>query len=300
MTSSAPFGVLTVSGGRLRGDDGRPVILRGMSLFWSQWGGRYYTKRTIDRLVGDWNINVVRAALAVEPEGYLAFPNIQMARICTVIDAAIKKNIYVIVDWHSHNPHTAAAVEVFSELGRRYGKYPNLIWEPWNEPGAEVDWPTEVVPHHHDVIDALRLAGAHGLVVCGTPRHCQDLDAPLITQVRRINVAYSLHFYAASHGAALRAAAERAVAGELCIFASEYGLGDASGDGPLALDEGTRWWRFLEARGISHVNWSLFDKPETCSALRRTNFFGRWVLSPSGRAVRSMLRSHRQAQDKPV
>jgi endoglucanase len=288
------FGRLAVQNGQLRGEDGRPAVLRGMSLFWSQWGGQYYRRATIDRLVDDWCVDVVRAPLAVEPDGYLVDPATQMDRVSAVVLAAAARGIYVIIDWHSHLPHTDAAITAFNELARRHGQLPHVLWEPWNEPEANARWGSNIVPHHLRLIDMLRNGDAMGVVICGTPHYCQDFAAPMADPVRRTDVAYALHFYAASHGAAVREVAERASNAALCLFASEYGLGEANGDGALDLDETYRWWRFLERREISHVNWSLFDKHETCAALISPSLFGRWRLSPSGRAVRTMLRSWRR------
>lgn len=43
---------------------GDPVVLRGMSLFWSQWQPQYYNASAVRWLRDDWNINVIRVAMA--------------------------------------------------------------------------------------------------------------------------------------------------------------------------------------------------------------------------------------------
>ena len=44
--------------------------LRGMSLYWSQWIPKYYTANTVKWLRDNWKVTVVRAAMAVKPDGY--------------------------------------------------------------------------------------------------------------------------------------------------------------------------------------------------------------------------------------
>src|SRR5690606_716311 len=65
-------GQLRVEGNRLVNQEGKSLQLRGMSFFWSQWIGKYYTYETVKWLRDDWRCNAVRVAMAVEHEGYLA------------------------------------------------------------------------------------------------------------------------------------------------------------------------------------------------------------------------------------
>jgi endoglucanase len=45
--------------------------------------------------------------MGIDPEGaYLQNPQANLKSIETVIDAAIKEGIYVIIDWHAHKIHT--------------------------------------------------------------------------------------------------------------------------------------------------------------------------------------------------
>src|SRR5687767_5998958 len=95
-TAIEKHGQLSVSGNRIVDKQGEPVQLRGMSLFWSQWQGQFYNASAISWLVKDWNINVIRIAMAVDHGGYAENPA-ELEKVTTVIDAAIKEGIYVIV-----------------------------------------------------------------------------------------------------------------------------------------------------------------------------------------------------------
>ncbi len=64
-------GRLHVQGIQLTDEHNNPVVLNGMSFGWSCFHPRFYTAGAVNTLAKDWNCNVVRAALGVEPEkGY--------------------------------------------------------------------------------------------------------------------------------------------------------------------------------------------------------------------------------------
>ena len=72
-------GQLRLEGTRLVDKNGEPVVLRGMSLFWSQWAPQYYNAGAVRWLKDDWAVTVVRAAVAVHHYGYLDYPERLMA-----------------------------------------------------------------------------------------------------------------------------------------------------------------------------------------------------------------------------
>ena len=287
-------GALRVAGGAVVDRRGRPVALRGVSLFWSQWGGRFYDPRTIRWLRRDWRISVVRVAVGVHEGGYLEHPEREFAKAAAVVDAAIAEGLYVIVDWHAHRPEPQAAALFFERVARRWGHRPNLIYETWNEPLREHGWSDLVKPYHERVIARIRAIDPDNLVVAGTPTWSQDVDVAAADPLRSANTAYTLHFYAGTHGAALRRKADRARSRGAALFVTEWGASEADGNGRLATAETRAWWRWLAARRIGDVNWSIMDKAETSAALRPgAASGGGWAdrdLTGSGRMVRERLR----------
>ena len=134
-------GRLQVADNRIVGAHGRPVSLAGVSFGWSQWeAARFYNAGTVNRLKQDWHASVVRAALGVhqEPGSYLQAPARNRARVTAVVDAALAADLYVLIDWHDHHAHEHAdlAVAFFTDMARRYGDRPNVIYEIYNEPLA--------------------------------------------------------------------------------------------------------------------------------------------------------------------
>jgi endoglucanase len=292
-------GALKVMGNRIVDKNGAPTQLRGMSFFWSQWSGSFYNASVVKTLARDWHASLVRIAMGVEKEGYLEHPADEKARVKTIVDAATAEGIYVIIDWHDHNAnsHTQQSKAFFTEMAQTYGKQPNVIFEVFNEPDnlpAPGDtWP-QVKAYAEEVIGAIRGAGSDNLVIVGTPTWSQDVDIAANDRINKFqNIAYTLHFYAASHKQSLRDKAKVALDKGLALFTTEWGTCPASGDGALDLGESQTWINFLTDNGISFANWSLFDKPEAASALvPGASPEGGWAdseLTESGKFVKAKI-----------
>ena len=287
-------GQLRVENGRVVDQHGEPVTLRGMSLFWSQWKPQFYNADAIRWLADDWRVTVVRAAIAVPEGGYLEHPERETAKAEAVIEAAIAQGLYVIVDWHAHEPEPQAASRFFAHIAAKYGDHPNVIYETYNEPLPRHDWAGVVKPYHLAVIPSIRAVDPDNLIVAGTPSWSQDVDVAAADPLPFTNVAYTLHFYAGTHRQDLRDKALLAMQRGAALFVTEWGTTEASGDGPVDEAETRLWWDFMEAHGISHANWALNDKTESSAALvPGTSGRGEWrdsELTASGRLVRDRLR----------
>lgn len=293
------FGQLGVRASHIVSAAGCVAQLRGVSLFWSQWISQFYDARTIRWLRDDWCIDVIRAPLGVHRDGYLAHPAREMRKIATVIEAAIELGIYVIVDWHAHDPEVDAACEFFGRLASEYGAHENLIYEIWNEPEGRYSWARDIKPYHERVIDSIRTHDAHNIIVAGTPHWSHRVDFAARDPLAHANLAYALHFYAGSNKQTLRVIARAALDAGIALLVTEWGTCRADGRGRVDRDETLRWLDFLEEHRLSYVNWSIVDKDEAAAALRPgASPAGGWdeqQLSESGVLVRRQLRAlHRQ------
>lgn len=289
------FGALRVVGNNIVDKHGNAVQLRGVSLFWSQWMGKFYNADAVHWLVQDWNINVIRVAMAVDNNGY-AKNRSEQDKVTRVIDAAIKEGIYVIVDFHVHDGHNylAEAKEFFGMIAQRYGKYANTIYEPWNEP-VHHSWSDVIKPYHEAVIETIRHHDPDNLIVCGTRTWSQNVEEASLDPIKGKNIAYTLHFYASTHKQELRSIAQRAMANGVALMVTEYGTCEASGNGFINISEMQTWWRFMDDHKISHCNWSVADKKESASILNvSAKPKGGWTeddLTRSGKMVREEIRS---------
>jgi len=294
------YGQLGVKGNKVVDKNGNPALLRGMSLYWSIWGPqKYYNYNCIKWLRDDWHIQIIRACMAVENGGYLTDPATQKTLIDSVIDAAIKLGIYVIIDWHDDKAqhYTEKAQNFFVEMAQEYGNYPNIIYEPYNEPlgGVGLTWKDSIKPYLVSVINSIRQYDPYNLIICGTPTWSQDVDIASGSPIAGTNIAYTLHYYAATHKQWLRNKAATALKNGIALFVTEYGTCESSGSGVIDTIETRAWWKFLNQNKISRCNWSVADLTETSAILNPgASIDGNWDpsdIKPSGILVKSELLS---------
>ncbi|MDQ8204273.1 glycoside hydrolase family 5 protein [Pelagicoccus sp. SDUM812003] len=288
---------LSVDGTQLVNEHGEPVVLRGVSYGWHNWWPRFYNEDTVKWLKEDWGVDVVRAAMGIHFEEkkrtYNAHPEKAVKIISRVIDGAIENGVYVIIDFHSHHLELELAKTFFADMAERYGKYPNVIYEIYNEPIHDT-WP-EVKAYAEEVISVIRAIDPDNLILVGNPHWDQDLHIVADNQIEGVsNIMYTLHYYAATHGEYLRERGDYALSKGAPIFISESAGMEASGDGPLDYDAWKVWRDWAEERKISWITWSVSDKDETCSFLfPKASSRGSWKesdLRESAKATRKILR----------
>jgi endoglucanase len=288
-------GNLAVGGTRIVDQHGNTVVLQGVSYGWHNWWPRFYNKESVKWLSGDWQCTVIRAAMGVEPEkGYLDSPDWSEEKMEAVIQGAIDNDVYVIIDWHSHGIHLEAAKRFFEEMAQKYGTYPHIIYEIFNEP---VNDPWEVIKAYSvEVIQTIRKYDPDNIILVGSPHWDQDIhlvaDSPIEGSG---NLMYTLHFYAATHHQFLRDRADYALKKGIPLFVSESAGMSANGDGPIDYREWHLWIDWMQKNQISWISWSISDKNETCSMLYPSAAAtGEWDatdMKESGIKTRELLRS---------
>ena len=298
-TPVSVHGVLGVNGTHIVDQNGNVVSFAGNSFSWSNTyyeAEEFYNADVVKWLQDDWGSTIVRAALGVDAvSGYFDFPAANFDRITTVIDAAIANDMYIIIDWHSHHAelYEAEAIEFFQMMAQRYGHNPHVIYEIYNEP-IHVSWSNTVKPYAEAVISAIREIDPDNLIIVGTPTWSQDVDVASLDPIEGFNnIAYTLHFYAATHGESLRQKAQTAIDNGLPLFVTEWGTVEATADGPVNELETERWISFLRENHISHCNYSLTGKDEGATiTLPGSNPLGGWSeddLSDSGRLAKEII-----------
>ncbi len=277
------FGKIISCGGNLCGEKtgtSVPIQLKGPSLYWSTGDPAVlFHSATVDWFVNNFEIGVIRAPMAIkyykensEPisasdgntgvtsYGYLSTPAgynekvNQKKLIKDVVDAAIANDIYVIVDWHSHNAsrETNEAVTFFKDMATEYKDVPNLIWEIYNEPVS--DDAGAINNYAKSVVAAIRNAGNNNLVVVGTPFYSSQPNQQVSQGLHNTysNIAYTLHFYAAANHDGYKSNGSSAMS-SAPIFITEWGASDASGDGNIS--DASSWRSWMDQNKVSGCMW---------------------------------------------
>ncbi len=262
--------------------DGKEVQVKGMSLYWSlkQEAVDYWSLNGITTMVNDMKIELVRAAMATSEDwkngykGYTQDPTTQTNLVDAVVEAAIKNDIYVIIDWHSHTAHTQEndAKKFFSDMAKKWGSYDNVIFEVYNEP-ISTDWGT--IKNYANAIAKEIRQYSDNLILVGNRNYDQNPQEAIGQEVGYPNVAYTMHYYANSHcwegnnswgGACEGTNALKAMNAGLSVFVSEWGTGDADGGGSPNASRNEEWQKYLDKHKLSWANWSASKISEGTAA----------------------------------
>lgn len=289
---------------------GKEVQVKGMSLFWSigTEGYLFYNDASVSKLVSDLKIQIIRAAMGTSDDwgdnewnkGYTINSTYQKALIEAVVESAIKNDIYVIIDWHSHSAHeqTSSAKEFFSQMAQKYGKYDHVIFEIYNEP-TDLEW-YSIKNYAEEVITEIRKY-SDNLVVVGTPSWDQKTNAAVGNTVNQENVAYTFHYYAGSHCFSGQTSwgsncegenAVNAMNAGLSVFVTEWGTVNANGNGSVA-STNDGWQNWMNEHKLSWANWSVSNKAEGASIFSTSaTATDNWSYTSSGEYIKTKLSSN--------
>lgn len=151
-----------------------------------------------------------------------------------------------------------------------------------------------IKPYADAVVAAIRAIDSSNLIIVGTPTWSQEVDVASMNPITGYsNIAYTLHFYAATHGQSLRNKATTALNNGIALMVTEWGSVSANGNGAVDSVSTADWMDFLCTNNISHCNWAINDKVEGASALvSGASNLGNWSasdLTPSGTLVKNII-----------
>lgn len=255
----AVHGQLQVVGTQLLDAAGAPVQLKGVSSMWLTEESTPFaeSKPALAFMRDNWKLSVIRAATPPPVSSGL------QAQVDTVVQNAIALGVYVLVDWHTEQAvnQQDQAVAFFTDMATKYGAYPNVIWEPYNEPNG-FTW-AQIKAYHEVVVAAIRSVDPDNLIVLGTPNWSQYVDEAAADPVAGTNLLYTLHFYSCTHTQSLRDRGNTAIAAGIALFVTEFGA--TYSDGGLVSanhdyvceDEANLWFAWMSQNDISGVAWKL-------------------------------------------
>jgi len=271
-TIIAKYGRLQVYGAHVCAEDGRQISLGGMSFFWSHWAPYWYTNDTVDFLIDTMNVSIIRAAHSVLEE---SGPVGSISALKTVVERAIERGIYVIIDYHCEGdltPYETQATNFFTEMAQLYGDTPNIIYELWNEP---TDQPSSTIQNYcQNLTDQIRIYDPDNLILCGSMTWSQYPNSYTISDS---NVAYTFHGYfdnpqwGERHIQQFYTNVNAAMENGSAVFVSEFGAEYEDCDGTDGIID------VCQEMGISMCAWSVNDKLEPWSIFSDENYtFTNW------------------------
>lgn len=273
----AKHGKLQVSGKNMVDVNGNIVQLRGISTHGIAWFTECYSESSVDALVDDWGINVLRIASYAENQVEKEDWEWRREFIDSMVNMCEKKGIYCIIDWHTLNNGTNdpwyvmdEAKEFFEYMSKKHAGKAHVMYEICNEPNGDVSW-ARVKSYAQEIIDVIVKNDPNSIIIVGTPHWCQQYLAAANSMLDYPNTMYALHFYAASHREDFREMGDSAIAKNLPIFVSEFGTCESTGSGSLDVPETIKWFKWMNDNNLSWVNWNFADKPGETSCLLKPN-----------------------------
>ncbi len=267
-------GKLKVSGIQMVNECGNAVQLKGISSMGLQWYGigQCLSTADMDYMANTIGIDVFRAAMYVNENGYLTDKTKYSNMVNTIVDWCEARGIYVIIDWHILNPGDPNASindakTFWADMSNRHKGKKHVLYEICNEPNG-VNWAT-VKNYADQIIPIIRANDPDTIIIVGTPNWSQLGTDVVNNKLNYTNIMYTFHFYAATHSTSLLTP----FTDKLPIFCTEWGLSEASGTGTLDQNNANAFMSIFDGNNtggqkISWCGWSWCDKNETSAYLQ--------------------------------
>jgi endoglucanase len=267
----------------------RVFQLKGVSSHGLQWFGDDITYESMRMLRDVWGINVIRAAMYTDQDGYIKNPNIKF-KVWDIVLWGIELGIYVVIDWHilyDGDPLTymPEAINFFSEASSKFSGYPNVIYEICNEPnGQNITWERNIKPYATEVIREIRKNDRKNLIIVGSSTWSSDIHEPANSPIYDRNTAYAVHFYAGTTKESFMQKIEYAMSRGITPVVTEWGITDSSGNGEVFYEEAKKWVLFMKIKNIGHISWS-YSRANESSAMLMPN----GTISQTGRFIKYIM-----------
>jgi endoglucanase len=291
---------------------GNSNSIAGMSLYYSNkdqpistiyQSDKFYNPSVVAWLKQDWNANIIRVPIRMSAPGDIRTDREgNLARIKTVIDAAIANDMYVVVAWEELNHSSTsianidAKISFYQEIARTYGDSNNVIYEVLHAPRPDVKWNEALRPQLQSIVDAIRTLDPDNLIVAGTPNWSWYPGLAAENPLTGINIAYDLTIDANSSDAnASRDSAQNALNSGLPLFVSEFNF---RANTPLVDVEKANIWReFIQSNKLNTIGFAIHDSssdPGINALFSGASGTGNWLdsdLTESGSYLKNLIKT---------
>ena len=285
------WGQLKVSGTDIVSQTGKKVQLKGVSTHGIAWFPQYVNKSCFHsfRKLG---ANTIRLALYSDPGA--GYTESWYKKVEEGVRYATELGMYVIIDWHilsdgNPNKYKREALKFFTSFSKKFGTQNNILYEICNEPNGNVTWKRDIEPYARKVITRIRKYDKKNIIIVGTPTWSQDVDVVVQKKLKKRNIVYALHFYAATHTDWNREKLIKAHEAGIPVLVSEFNICDASGNGKIDRASAKKWMKLLNRYRIGYIAWNISNKAETSALIKtgcsKTGAFTKNNLSKTGKWI---------------
>lgn len=204
-------GQLKVKGGSVCDASDKVVSLMGPSFYWSCSSALWWTKETVDYLVSKFNVQIIRLPVSIAPsegspwngdptwneDNYYHRPDYCKKLVDEMVKAAIENDIYVIIDFHEHHAEhwVDLSKEFFTYFAEKWGEYPNVMYEIYNEPMTDVTDNGTVVNYAKQIIPVIRAIDQKNIIIVGSTKYSREPHNVTAAGQGYSNIAYTWHGY---------------------------------------------------------------------------------------------------------
>jgi endoglucanase len=254
-------GRLKVSGIHLLNECGKIVQLKGIGTNGIMWFPECYNQSSLTTLANDWSIDIFEIKVNYY-DWYVKDSAYAKNYVDNLVEACNNLGVYCIIELQEGgNPNDFVAISkaMFQYFSTKHKNKKNVLYEIMNEPsGPYGDWDA-CKSFCNKVIPSIRVIDPNNIIIVPTPFYCQRVDSAAkspLTGPNSINILYSFHFYAASHGALMPYF--NYASDKIPLIADEWGLCTSTGSGNLDTSASTKWINMMAGNnpGFQKVSWA--------------------------------------------
>jgi endoglucanase len=254
---------LHVDGNKIKDPLGNKVVLRGVSL---EAISNVNANMVVDLVTNTadkaskspgWYTRIVRFPVLSGSGNWTQY---NQNTLKPAIDYATKKGLYIIIDLHyvaETGPNIAAVNSFWTTIAPLYKDYPNVIFEPYNEPINQSQSWSQFKPTMQAWVDLIRSYAPNNLIFVGSPVWCQRMGDAAADSIKSKNIVYVVHMYP-NHWPVQwnRSEVEKCVAARPMVC-TEWGFKAGLNWGPneTVSGYGTGILTWFEKLGISWTAW---------------------------------------------
>ncbi|MCH7626145.1 MAG: cellulase family glycosylhydrolase, partial [Chloroflexi bacterium] len=284
-------GWLSVNGNRIVGEDGTPVILRGVNLEnreweWASLRTLKFERTAIPVVAGEppfgWGANLISIAIASGPVNrevrtYMNF-------LDELVSISRENGAYILITYRYPEPNDDQpnqpdndAERAMAFLAERYERDPNVLYGLQVDP-HDVSW-KDLKPRFTVMVDAIRRNNDKALIAIPGTNWGRDISHAINNPIKRDNLIYKTHT-SDDWKTIQRDYDLEAVAKRVPVLIGEFGAGPS-----MDFDDLESLLDFAEERGISWAGWLFHDKGCPCMLEDSEDF----SVTEYGRIVKERL-----------